>query len=145
MIRKQKQKWPQKFTLRINNYSQKDKGEIEMPIVNQEVLEKKAKEKADAEKSVPTQKIGGKTYYKGAKGALYDYHGEALDSLQKEKEQEAYKKQGLNEHGQTLEQVALSNEKTKILKEKEKHLEEARKCDTRISSLKLEDFKPKKK
>jgi len=116
-----------------------------MPIVDQVVLEKKAKEKLEAEKSVPTQKIGDKTYYKGAEGKLYDYHGEALDSLQNEKQQAEYKRLGLDENGRSPEQVALSNEKIRLLKKKESVMAEARKIDVEIANLKLEDFSAKKK
>lgn len=116
-----------------------------MPIVNPAELEKKAKEKKDAEKSVPILVIDGKTYYKGADGATYDTHGEALDSLQKEKQQAEYKKLGLDDFGRTPEQVAFSDARAKLLKKRESKIEEVRAIDVEIASLKVEDFVTKKK
>lgn len=116
-----------------------------MPIVNPEVLEKKAKEVEEAAKSVPTKVIGGKTYFKGSGDDWYDSHGEALDSLQIEKQKSEYKKMGLDEFGRSPEQILLAQEKASLLKEKEGLLLKARGIDVKIASLKLEDFKKKKK
>jgi len=116
-----------------------------VPIVDVAELEKKAKAKEEETKSLPTIVIGGKTYFKGAKGATYDTHGDALDSLQTEKQQAEYKRLGLDETGRSPEQVALSHERVRLLKEKEKILAKAREIDVKISGLKLENFKSKKK
>jgi len=116
-----------------------------MPIVDPVVLEKEAKAREAAAKSVPTQIIGGQTYFKGADDEWYTSHGEALDSLQRDRQIKEYLAQGLDEEGRSPEQVALSEEKARLLKKRESVLEQVREIDIEIGNLTLENFKSKGK
>ena len=106
-----------------------------MPIVDLEVLEKKAKEKADAEKSPTTKLIGDKRVFLGDDDDWYDTPGEALNSLQIKRQQDEYKRLGLNELGQTKEQEELSKKRSALAKKKEEILKQAALIDIEIAQV----------
>lgn len=121
-----------------------------MPKVDPEVLEKAAKKKEEEAKSVPTKLIGGRTYFRGAGDEWYDNHGEALESLQTEKQQSEFKKLGLDQYGRTKEDVERA-EKVKVLVDKRnKLIDEIRVIDIEIAhartgAMPLDEKETKKK
>lgn len=122
-----------------------------MPIVNEkELLEKAAQRKKEAEATVKEEWIGDTKIFIGAKGVKYTSRGEALESIQTEKEQAEFKKLGLNEHGQTPEQVEKAKRRAELIRQREDKIREIAALDQRISDSKLpekaeeESEKPKK-
>ena len=92
-----------------------------MPILTEE--EKKEaleKEKESINNSGIKEKFyGKKKIFIGAGGVEYTTAGEAIQSLQSEKEKESFKKLGLNEYGQTPEQENNSKKRIELLKKRE--------------------------
>lgn len=112
-----------------------------MPIVNEkELLEKAAKRKKEAEATVKEEWIGDTKIFIGAKGVKYTSRGEALESVQTEKEQSEFKKLGLNEHGQTPEQVEKAKRRAELIKQREAKIREIASLDQKISDSKLPEY-----
>ena len=117
-----------------------------MPIVNEKELVEKAKQKQkELDATVKEEMIGDTKVYIGANGVKYTQRGEALDSLQVAKEQDEFKKQGLNEHGQTPEQVAAAKRRAELFKKREEKLKEVADIDAEITGKKTEKKKEDKK
>ena len=117
-----------------------------MPLVTEEQIEEaKQKAKQVDDSGIKTKKYGTKQVWIGANGDEYDNLGEAHDSLERQSEAAALKKLGLNDQGQTLEQVAQAKKISELLKKKEEILKQAAEIDKDILKVKLGEDKLKKK
>lgn len=93
------------------------------------------------------RKIGDKTYFSSAldKDVWFDNYGECLANAQKIANTDKLKALGLNDQGQSPEQVALLEKRGELLAKKAKALEVVAGIDAEIRNLKVEDFKAKAK
>ena len=116
-----------------------------MPKVNLEDLEKEAAKEVEQVSTITSKKIGDKTVHKGPHlEDWFDDYGECHLANQAEAVRVYNKANGLDEFGRSASQVALHKAKAKLIAEKQSLLDEAKKIDAKISSLKLEDFETKK-
>lgn len=120
-----------------------------MPILDEKTLEEaKLKGKKKIEAGVQERMYGDTKVWIGAGGIVYSSFSEAHDSIQSANEQGEFKKRGLNEQGQTPEQVAKAKKRAELFKKREAILKEVSKIDQQISEAsldeKIEDIKQSK-
>lgn len=125
-----------------------------MAIVSVEDLEKAEKKKQDETPKILTKTIGDKTVYSHSdivkEGLWFESSGEALQEVTNRRQQKIYKDQGLNELGQTPQQVEKNKRIKSLIEEKEKLIDQLSKIDAeigRINSAPDSEFinKPEKK
>lgn len=117
-----------------------------MPKVNVEDLEKEAAREVEQVSTITSKKIGDKTVHKGPHlEDWFDDYGECHLANQIEAQRKSYKAQGLDEFGRSPAAVELAKAKSKLIKDKTDLLDEVKKIDAKISSLKLEDFEKETK
>lgn len=108
-----------------------------MPIVDIEKVEKEAKEKKEAIPEIVTKSVGDKTYFKGKQlDDWFDSYGECLKANEAEARKKEYAKLGLNEEGQSPEQVEIAKKTGELGKRKAKLLEKVGKIDAEIAEVK---------
>lgn len=106
-----------------------------MPEVNIKEIEKTAESEKLAD-DVERKVIGGKSYYKGKYlEKWYDNYDECVRSNSAQHNADVLKKQGLNEHGQSKEQVKKMKERADLLAKREDAMDEVRKIDAKIANL----------
>ncbi len=107
-----------------------------MPVVTEQQIEEAKKKAKEVDTSGIQEKVYGTTkVWIGSNGASYSSYSEALDSIQIQKEQADFKKLGLNEHGQTPEQVAQNKKRSELYKKKEAILKQAADVDEEIRNV----------
>lgn len=119
-----------------------------MPKVDLAVLEKEAEKQKSREDDIPSKLIGGKRYFQGSNhDDWFDSLGEALDSRQRAKSVEDNKKLGLNEFGQSKDDLEKATRIKNLIKERNDLIEDIRKIEARIGAVKSgnELDEPKKK
>ena len=109
-----------------------------MPIVNIEQLEKEAAKVKSNPKGIVTKQVGNKTYFKGAQSEnWYNTWDECYKANESEIRKEKFRKAGLNEYGQTPEDVKRQKETAVLMKEKEVLFDKLKEIDTKIFNVKL--------
>ena len=121
-----------------------------MPIVDIKKLEEENKKKSETETDIETKEVGGKKYFRGrhlGPDAWYDNYGECLTENQNAKQTTEFRKSGLNQHGQTHEQVEKAKRKNEKLRIRESLLKQLAAVDEEIKNtdtLEIKDEKKKK-
>ena len=107
-----------------------------MAKVNLADLQKEADKKAKHTDGVETIKVGDKTAYKGAYlDDFFDNYTECVQANSEAKSKKDLKAQGLNEYGQTKEQVELHARVQKLLEERSKIAEQLAAKDAEIGRV----------
>lgn len=107
-----------------------------MAKVNLADLQKEAEKKAKHSDGVETIRVGEKTYYKGAYlEDTFDNYTECVQANSEAKSKKDLKAQGLNEFGQTKEQVELHERVQKLLVERSKIAEQLAAKDAEIGRV----------
>lgn len=108
-----------------------------MPKVDVEEIEKKAKKEKSEKAEVNTKNIDGKTYFQGKViPDWFDSYDECVNRNQDAKRVKAYADQGLNELGQTPEQVAAAKKRAALVLKRNELMEEVALIDRQIAALK---------
>jgi len=121
-----------------------------MPLVDIEKVEKEAAKKKDAIQEIVSKSVGGKTYFWGkilGEGKCFDDYGECVRENEKEKNRVKMAGLGLNEWGQTPEQVEISEKRHELFKKKAELLKKVSDIDAEIGALSNKQAvkEPKKK
>lgn len=119
-----------------------------MAKVDLKQLEEEAKKKKVEEPAIEEKRVGEKLVFRGPQGEWYDVRGEALAAHIEYKRQLEYKKLGLNEFGQSKEEIEKQSRIRKLIEKRNEIIESARKIDIEIgnirSGVELNDPKRKK-
>src|SRR3990167_4320465 len=110
-----------------------------------ELTDKAQQKKKDEETGVREVKIGDVTVYEGANGGKYKLRGDALNSLQREKEVKEFESRGLNSNGQTPKQEAAAKKRAEKLKIKDGLLKQLAGVDEDIADFERELREPEPK
>lgn len=120
-----------------------------MPIVDIEKIEQEAKKKEDSRMGIISKVIGDKTYFKGKViDAWYPRYDECHSENEKAAQLAEFKSQGLNELGQSAEQVAIIEAVKKLKLEKSELMKKIGELETKISDItsgKIKVLKEEKK
>lgn len=107
-----------------------------MPKVNLEEIEKEAKKSKSEKAEVITTVIDGKSYFQGKViPDVFDSYDECVNRNQDAKRLKAYADQGLNELGQSKEQVEAGKKRQALVLKRKELMEEVAKIDTQIAAL----------
>ncbi len=96
---------------------------------------------------IETKRIGNASYFKGPHlETWFDDHGEMLKANVDAARIQLLKEQGLNEHGQTPEQVAEHKQRAVLLAKRAEMMKEVARIDVQIATRSYSDKKaPRKK
>lgn len=107
-----------------------------MPVVDLKQLQKEAEKKEKDNPSIKVVKIDGKNYFQGSYIEDYfDDYGECISANEAQARKELYKKLGLNEEGQSPEQVERIKKIKKLVDQKNELLEQVNQIDIKIAII----------
>lgn len=106
-----------------------------MPKVDIEELEKLEKQKLTSPDDIEVKIVNGRRVFRGQylKNDWYDSYEDAQSANQTAKRIDDLKAKGLNEHGQTIEQVKLNQRVQELVALKQQKLEELKALDLKIN------------
>lgn len=115
-----------------------------MPIVDIEEISKK--KKTERPTGIESKEINGKTYFRGSSlSDWYDNYTECVNANAMEAKMQHYKKLGLNEHGQTKEQIAINKAVAELVEDRQKIVDELQAMDLKIARTRRGEVEKKSK